>query len=84
MVLAPDIPAPRDALTLFPPEREILANEKREWGLLNRWRKLRFRTKASRMKLVSLVVGARGTLADLTPEELRIRASGWSSWLPVE
>ena len=74
MVLAPDIPAPRDALTLFPPEREILANEKREWGLLNRWRKLRFRTKASRMKLVSLVVGARGTLADLTPEELRIHA----------
>ena len=71
MVLAPDIPAPRDALTLFPPERETLANEKREWGLMNRWRKLRFRTKSARLKLVALVKGARGTLVDLSPEELR-------------
>lgn len=74
MVLAPDIPAPRDALTLFPPERKTLANEKREWGLLNRWRKLRFRTKSARLKLVALVKGARGTLVDLSPEELRDHA----------
>ena len=74
MVLAPDIPAPRDALTLFPPEREILADEKREWGMLNRWRKLRFRTKSARLKLVALVTGARGTLVDLSPEELRDHA----------
>ena len=74
MVLAPDIPAPRDALMLFPPEREILANEKREWGLLNRWRKLRFRTRSAQLKLVALVEGARGTLVDLSPEELRDHA----------
>jgi len=74
LVLAPDIPAPRDALTLFPPERKTLANEKREWGLLNRWRKLRFRTKSARLKLVALVKGARGTLVDLSPEELRDHA----------
>jgi len=74
LVLAPDIPAPRDALTLFPPEREILASEKREWGLVNRWRKLQFRTKSARMKLVALVTGARGTLADLSPDELREHA----------
>lgn len=74
MVLAPDIPAPRDAMTLFPPEREILASENREWGLVNRWRKLQFRTKSARLKLVALMTGARGTLADLSPDELRAHA----------
>ncbi|SOB89516.1 preprotein translocase subunit SecA [Rhodobacter sp. JA431] len=74
MVLAPDIPAPRDALSLFPPEREILASEKREWGLLNRWRKLRFRTKRARLSLVERVTTARGSLADLSPDDLRDQA----------
>ena len=74
MALAPDIPAPSDALNLLPPEREILANEKREWGLLNRLRKLYFRSKLSRRRLILKIVKARGTLAKLSADELRAKA----------
>lgn len=74
MALAPDIPAPSDALNLLPPEREILANEKREWGLLNRLRKLYFRSKLSRRRLILKIVRARGTLAKLSADELRAKA----------
>ena len=74
MVPEPDIPSPGDVLNLFPPERAILSNEKREWGLLNRLRKLYFRSKLSHRKLVSKIVRARGTLANLSADELRAKA----------
>lgn len=74
MVLVPDIPAPSDALALFPPEREIPASEKREWGLGNRFRKARFRSRRSRRALVRMVRAARGSLVDLTAETLKQKA----------
>lgn len=70
MVLAPDIPPPRSVFPLFPPERAILPEEKKEWGLISRWRKWRFRSPASRKLLVDRVMRIRGTLTDLTADQL--------------
>ena len=74
MVLAPDIPAPRSALELFPPERGIALNETREWGLWNRLRKRALRSKRNRIKLVRAVQKLRGSLVDVGPEQLRAMA----------
>lgn len=74
LVLAPDIPAPRGAFALFPPERAILPDAKREWGLLNRWRKYRFRRQASRQRLVKMVTQARGSFEPLSASELLSKA----------
>jgi len=62
LALAPDIPAPRGDLGLFPPEREIPMDEKLSWDVSIRLRKLALRSHLSRRRLVSYVHAARGSL----------------------
>lgn len=74
MALAPDIPAPRGALGLFPPEREIPVDEALSWGISIRLRKWALRSHRSRRRLVAFVRAARGSLRDLSPDALRAEA----------
>ncbi|CUX79335.1 MAG: SecA DEAD-like domain protein [Roseibaca calidilacus] len=74
MALAPDIPAPRGDLGLFPPEREIPVDEKLSWDIIIRLRKWALRSHLSRRRLVACVRAARGSLRDLSPDALRAEA----------
>ena len=74
MALAPDIPAPRGGLGLFPPERETPVDEKLSWDIALHLRKWALRSHLSRRRLVACVRAARGSLRDLSPEALRAEA----------
>ena len=81
MALAPDIPAPRGTLGLFPPEREIPVDENLSWGISMRLRKWALRSHPSRRRLVAFVRASRGSLRDLTPDALRAEAQARSARL---
>ena len=74
MALAPDIPAPRGGLGLFPPERETPVDEKLSWDIALHLRKWALRSHLSRRRLVACVRATRGSLRDLSPEALRAEA----------
>mgnify|MGYP000382499244 CR=1 FL=1 len=74
MALAPDIPAPRGDLGLFPPEREIPVDEKLSWDFFIRLRKWALRSHLARRRLVAFVRAARGSLRELSPEALQAEA----------
>jgi preprotein translocase subunit SecA len=74
LALAPDIPAPRGGLGLFPPERETPVDEKLSWDIALHLRKWALRSHLSRRRLVACVRATRGSLRDLSPEALRAEA----------
>ena len=59
---------------LFPPEREIPLDDRREWALWARFHKARFRSRSNRRKLVKAVIAERGKLDNCSDNEFQTKA----------